>query len=335
LSIIDWRFGRDSVAFLCDSGKQERERRAVAVFGGSNPDRVGRHAAILSETPHSQRIFVNTGPSDELIPLRFPAMAALVPDPRVELAEIARRTRSHVRRQNLLHPSATEPFDQVCRFARDGHSVSWATNGSMFLIGVSASSSIVFAAGTPDQILGASKPVQPTEAVVFRSDTHSPSAWLSENGHSSLVIALGLGSNEQLVVARNSATLMVEADWLRFSDLLALVAALPPDRPPVGEGEVIDGLRFDAAEVTPELRQLLPMLRRWATGDDTARSNRIASATDEDLRELVEVVSPELQAIDAFIDSIGEPLPDEAALLGSLAEAALEAKHELERKPRS
>jgi len=53
------------------------------------------------------------------------------------------------------------------------------------------------------------------------------------------------------------------------------------------------------------------------------------------LRELVEVVSPELQAIDAFIDSIGEPLPDEAALLGSLAEAALEAKHELERRPGS
>ncbi len=65
------------------------------------------------------------------------------------------------------------------------------------------------------------------------------------------------------------------------------------------------------------------------------RSDRIASATHEDLRELVEVVSPELQAIDAFIDSIGEPLPDEAALLGSLAEAALEAKHELERRPGS
>ena len=71
------------------------------------------------------------------------------------------------------------------------------------------------------------------------------------------------------------------------------------------------------------------------TGDDTVRSDRIASATHEDLRELVEVVSPELQAIDAFIDSIGEPLPDEAALLGSLAEAALEAKHELERRPGS
>jgi hypothetical protein len=48
---VDWRFGRDSVTFLCDSGEQERERTAVAVLGRSNPDRSGCHTTILSETP--------------------------------------------------------------------------------------------------------------------------------------------------------------------------------------------------------------------------------------------------------------------------------------------
>ncbi len=92
-------------------------------------------------------------------------------------------------------------------------------------------------------------------------------------------------------------------------------------------------MRFDAAEVSAELRKLLPMLRTWAAGDDTARSDRIAATNSDDLRELVATVGGELDRIDALIDSHGEPLPDEAVLLGRLAEAALEAQHELARRP--
>ena len=84
-----------------------------------------------------------------------------------------------------------------------------------------------------------------------------------------------MGANEQLLVAGNVTSLIVEprgidADWERLGDLLRLVAALPPEDPPSGMGELIDGMRFDATDVTADLQQLLPMLRKWAIGDDTA-----------------------------------------------------------------
>lgn len=259
-------------------------------------------------------------------------------DPRAELAQVARRARSRVSTQNLEHVLAPEPFDQECRFTRDGHAVTWRTNGRLFMIDVATASGIVFAAGRPDRIVGASRPGGVAAGVtIFVSRGFSPTAWLSELEHSALVAALGLGVNEQLLVARNETTLIVEprgveADWARLADLLLLVAALPPDDPPPGRGELIDGVRFDAAKVAAELRQLLPMLRTWATGDDTARSDQIAAASEDDLQELVAVVAPKRHVIDALMDVHDEPVPDEAILLGRLAEAASEAERELARR---
>lgn len=140
-------------------------------------------------------------------------------------------------------------------------------------------------------------------------------------------------------MARNETTLILEprgldADWGRFGGLLRLVQALPPDDPPPGTSELIDGLRFDAATVTAELQQLLPMLRRWATGDDTTRSDQIAAASEDDLSELVAVVAPERSGIDALIGYHDEPVPNEAILLGRLAEAASEAERELAQRRR-
>jgi hypothetical protein len=222
---------------------------------------------------------------------------------------------------------------------RDGHSVTWRTNGRLFMIDVAAASGVVFAAGRPDQIIGASQPGGAAAGVpIFVSPRFLPTAWLSEPEHSALVAALGLGVSEQLLVAGNGTSLIVEprgieADWKRLDDLLLLVAALPPEDPPPGSGELIDGLHFDAAGVTADLQQLLPMLRTWATGDDTVRSDQVAAASSDDLRELVTAVAGELHRIDELIDSHAEPLPDEAVLLGRLAEAAIEAQHELARRP--
>jgi hypothetical protein len=47
---VDRRLGRDSVAFLCHSGEQERERTAVALRRRSDPDRLACHAWMLAET---------------------------------------------------------------------------------------------------------------------------------------------------------------------------------------------------------------------------------------------------------------------------------------------
>ncbi len=138
-------------------------------------------------------------------------MTARSREPRAELAKVASRARSRVREQHRLHPLAAEPFDQACRFRRDGIPVTWATNGRLFLIDVTAPSGIVLAAGRPDEILGASQPVGVAAGtVIFRCAAFSPTGWLSQLEHSSLIAALGLSANEQLLVARSGATLVVE-----------------------------------------------------------------------------------------------------------------------------
>lgn len=70
----------------------------------------------------------------------------------------------------------------------------------------------------------------------------------------------------------------------------------------------------------------------WATSDDEHRSDLIAAASDDPLRTLVAMVTPHLAEIDAALtsDEVDEMLP-----LHQLAEAALEARHELSRRTRA
>jgi hypothetical protein len=263
-------------------------------------------------------------------------MDAKAIEPRGELDEIAARMRSRVAEDNLWYPQVREPFDAVCCFKQDGQSVSWYTNGRLFLLLVDARSEVVFAVGRPDPILGSVEPLGASEAgVIFCGPERRPTAWLSSPGNVSLIAKLGLTDQEQLVVSRNRVFLLIEPggidmDSSRLRCLQALVDALPSDAPPTGTGELIDGLRFDAAAVDPALQQLLPVIRRWACGDDGQRSDRIAGASDRDLASLMDAVEPLLSRIDDLAET--EPLPDEAILLGRVAEAALEAGHELERR---
>jgi hypothetical protein len=269
-------------------------------------------------------------------------MMASAPNARSELREIASIEGCMIGALNHLHPLAAEPFDEVCRFAQDGRAISWATNGTRFLIEVGVSTSLTFAAGRPDVIVAASQPVLLAGTTLIYQTTNFPIAWPAASDQetliAALIAALDLGSEEQLLVARNKTTLLVEphgteSDSKRLASLLALVAALPPFHPPGSTGEVVEGLRFDDAKIPSKLQGLLPMLRVWAVGDDQVRSERIRSAPDGDLRDLVGAVAPLLIEIDALIAAENGVGSDEAVLLGDLAQAVLEAKQELERRP--
>lgn len=79
------------------------------------------------------------------------------------------------------------------------------------------------------------------------------------------------------------------------------------------------------------LSDLAALFDEWSLDDPARRAWKMASATAEELASLSQRVLPRLEAIDAYLASFGEaPLPGPARRLILLAEAALEARHELD-----
>lgn len=92
----------------------------------------------------------------------------------------------------------------------------------------------------------------------------------------------------------------------------------------------------DLSLLPEELQPLAPLISRYAESDDVRRSELLEAATDENLRELSEAPSAHWEAINAFLDEnvAAEPGPrqDVALALDSFAQAAMEARFELERR---
>ena len=97
--------------------------------------------------------------------------------------------------------------------------------------------------------------------------------------------------------------------------------------------EEIDGLEVDLDRLPTELQQLAPLIRKWSIADADARDALLESASTEELAEFWLGVSPELPAINAFLEQSSEgEETNEAIVLASTAEAALEAAAFVERR---
>jgi hypothetical protein len=93
----------------------------------------------------------------------------------------------------------------------------------------------------------------------------------------------------------------------------------------VTPGLVVDGLGLDPERLPPDLRQLVPLVEKWAVGDDVEREALLAAGSPDELRHLVETVSPLSPRINAYLDSFASgEMPEEAAMIGRLAEAVSE-----------
>lgn len=90
----------------------------------------------------------------------------------------------------------------------------------------------------------------------------------------------------------------------------------------------------EAVKLPDALKPLRPLLARWAIDDDGERSQKLQRCQPASLRKLVDTVVPLLPAIDKFLDSFGTSPPEAACALGSLAQAALEARYLLSRSAR-
>jgi hypothetical protein len=98
----------------------------------------------------------------------------------------------------------------------------------------------------------------------------------------------------------------------------------------------------DGAEriVSPALASALDDLRQFVIADDAERSEVIEASDRETLTALAESVGPLFGEINAVLDRLADaphPLPEDQELLeydlNSLAQAAMEARQELDHRP--
>lgn len=84
---------------------------------------------------------------------------------------------------------------------------------------------------------------------------------------------------------------------------------------------------IDETKLPANLRELIPLARFWAIGDDVERAEALRRASASERRQLVDKVMPLLEEIECFCDARRDliPVPDEVLLLDMLTESAAEA----------
>lgn len=72
------------------------------------------------------------------------------------------------------------------------------------------------------------------------------------------------------------------------------------------------------------------LVLRWGESDDVDREQLVGSASDKELTALIEAVNPLFPAINAYLDETGDA--EHAVPYGDLAQAAMEAQFEMDRR---
>lgn len=84
------------------------------------------------------------------------------------------------------------------------------------------------------------------------------------------------------------------------------------------------------SDAPDDLKPLWPLVLEWGLGDDVDRGEIVDVASDGALRALIDAVIPVLPSIDAYLDATSNA--ERAVPYGDLAQAALEARLELDRR---
>ncbi len=79
-----------------------------------------------------------------------------------------------------------------------------------------------------------------------------------------------------------------------------------------------------------DLKAVWSLVLRWGGSDDVERGGVTGAASDQELSALVEAVDPLFPAINAYLDVTGDA--ERAVPYGDLAQAAMEARFELDRR---
>ncbi len=83
---------------------------------------------------------------------------------------------------------------------------------------------------------------------------------------------------------------------------------------------------IDPMKVPEDLRDLLPLAKKWAIGDDVERAHFRDSVPATERRELIDIVSPKWDRLEQYCPARRDEVavPDEVVLFDMMAEAATE-----------
>jgi hypothetical protein len=156
---------------------------------------------------------------------------------------------------------------------------------------------------------------------VFVPANDADPAVLEFAGVREAILAMCLGVDEGLTFDGTRVSAVLRPGPRRqVADVLPSLARLASALP----RHVEEPLSF--ADLPDEFHPLIPLIKQWGIADDDVRSKRMEKASRRQLQALVERLSPYFGAINDYLDSFGDRVPASACALGTLAEAACEAR---------
>jgi hypothetical protein len=147
-------------------------------------------------------------------------------------------------------------------------------------------------------------------------------SFLQNRSFQRFVNELRLSPKESLHIGYGWASLYLQRfmcdDVLQTLDTLYQLLALLPFK---------EEMPISFEGLPEQFKILIPLMKRWSISDDNDRSEKLSKASSKTLTRLVQVVTPNFDKINQYLDSFEKrPLSEHAILLGSLAECAVEAQ---------
>lgn len=255
----------------------------------------------------------------------------MTPDAHQSLAEIAARARVRTRDANMSYRGIRDNFDLRSSFKIDGFRFEVYANPSLLYVQLKSASGVLFSTPRRDPILNIGLllgQVAGRDVYVNAQGLGSPTPWIYGPEAIAALSSIEIGDEELLTAEMGGLVAIlrsagVDADWKRLQQLVALARILP-----AGAAD----RRLDPLKVPEDLRDVFPLLTRWAISDDVERSDLVGSAKTAALRRLVDRAEPRLRRIAEFLGQPGAQDLDEAVALDALAQSVMEARQELTRR---
>jgi len=196
--------------------------------------------------------------------------------------------------------------------------------GDRIVIEINIKASILFAVNLPDTICLANKALRNNAGFkIYTSNTIDKTILDCIDLIKQDLVALNLQSNEGMYVYGNGISLNINItrDLIPEIKVLQTLKSIIEDNFPEAQDLV------DPQKLPEDLRSLIPLFSEWAIMDDLERKEKLQKSSKTKLKKVMEFVYPKMNEINGYLDSFKDnPLPNEAILIGRLAELVSELK---------
>jgi len=200
---------------------------------------------------------------------------------------------------------------------------------SMFMVRCFIEADFSFSINNPDKLFGYSK--------VFNLTGYPYKLYIDKESDGSFIKEEYYGLIESFVRELKELELSAGESIFIYQNCICL--ALSSTRNVVTAIDMLIGLidKYDTLfkkdvktkifrkNIPANLHPLIPLIKKWSVSDDNDREQLVDEATEKEKKRLVKTVAPYTPEINKFLDSFGDGvLSDEAILFGNLAELVSE-----------